>query len=116
MEFLIPNGYLPCDALLKKQSESKTTKELNILPPLEYLNCKFDYNNQMSEEIYERLRKSFESRPPFVFYFNPSIQLKEIVCEGWILRIGFFDAGTNVSVNKLNRLLVSACLKSKLVI
>ena len=38
MEFLIPNGYLPSAALLKEYSKSKVTRELNTLPPLEYIN------------------------------------------------------------------------------
>ena len=99
MEFLIPNGYLPIVALLKEYSESKITRELNILPSREYLNSKFDEESQISEEVYERLRKRFESRPPFVFYFNPSIELQERVYDGWRLMKGFFDAD-GVSVNK----------------
>ena len=100
MEFLIPNGYLPSAALLKEYSESKVTRELNILPSREYLNTKFDEDNQMSEEDYERLKKRFESRPPFIFYFNPSIELQEKIDHGWLLKKGFFVEGTDVSVNK----------------
>ena len=106
MEFLIPNGYLPSAALLKKYSESKITRELNTLPSREYLNSKFNKNQQMSEENYEKLKKRFESRPPFVFYSNPNIQLKEKVVDGWMLKKGFFVKGTNVSANKWNRLKV----------
>ena len=96
MEFLIPNGYLPSAALFKEYSESKITKQLNTLPPLEYLNSKFDEDFKMSEEEYEILRKRFESRPPFVYYFNPNIKLQEkIYCNYYIK--GFFDAD-NVSV------------------
>ena len=98
MEFLIPNGYLPSAVLLKEYSGSKFTRELNTLPPLEYLNSKFDEDYQMSEENYERLKKRFESRPPFVFYFNPSIEFQERV-DGYDLMKGFFDED-NVSVNK----------------
>ena len=100
MEFLIPNGHLPSAALLKEYSISKVTRELNTLPSLEYFNSKFDENCQMSEEAYELLRKRFKSRPPFVFYFNPSIELKEKVYNGWILKKGFFKKLTDVSVNK----------------
>ena len=104
MEFLIPNGYLPSAVLLKEYSESNITKRLNTLPPLEYLNSKFDKDNQMSERVYKLLRKRFESRPPIVFYFNPDIELKEKVIDWKILEIGFFSKGTKVSVNKWNRL------------
>ena len=105
MEFLIPNGYLPSAALLKEYSESKVTIKLSTLPTREYLNSKFSKYNQMGEEVYERLRKRLDSKPPFVFYFNPNIQLQEKVEEGWILKIGFFAEETDVSVNKWNKLL-----------
>ena len=104
MEFLIQNGYLPSAALLKEYSRSEVTKELNTLPPLEYLNSKFDEDNQMSEDKYELLRKRFDSLPPFVFYFNPNIELQEKIDDGWILAKGFFGEGTGVSLNKQNRL------------
>ena len=103
MEFLIPNGYLPSAALFKEYSESKVTRELNTLPTREYLNNKFGKDDQMSEEDYERLRKRLESRPPFVFYFNPSIELQEEVEYGWKLKKGFFSK-YGVSFNKWNRL------------
>ena len=106
MEFLIPNGYLPSAALLKEYSESKVTRELNTLPTLEHINSMYKYK-QMSEERYEILRTSFESTPPFVFYFNPKIELQEKVDYGLVqLKIGFFIGGVIVSVNKLNMLQV----------
>ena len=102
MEFLIPNGFLPSAALLKEYAESKVTRVLNTLPPLEYLNSKFDEDCQMSEESYERLRKRLEARHPFVCYFNPNIELQEKVYCNYYM-IGFFYAD-NVSVKKWNRL------------
>ena len=104
MEFMFENSYKPSAALLKEYSESKITRELNTLPPLEYLNSKFKKYAQMSKVAYERLRKRLESRPPFVFYFNPNIQKQEKACSGWRLKIGFFAEGKDVSVNKWNRL------------
>ena len=101
MEFLIPNGYLPSVVLHEEYSKSKITKKLNTLPSLEYLNSKFDKNSKMSEIVYERLRKRFESRPPFVFYFNPNIQLLENVDDEYI--IGFLEV-YDVSANKWNRI------------
>ena len=56
-------------------------------------------NKQMSEGVYELLRKRFYSKPPFVFYFNPNIELEEKVDNGSVLKIGFFVEGTNVSTN-----------------
>ena len=99
MEFLIPNGYLPSAALLKEYSESKATRELNTLPTRKYLNSKFDWDYQMSEEDYERLRKRFDSRPPFVFYFDPSFELQEKVEDGCVFIKGFI-AEHDVSVDK----------------
>ena len=100
MEFLIPNGCLPSADLLKEYSRSEVTKELNTLPPLEYLNSKFDEDNQMSEDRYELLRKRFDSLPPFVFYFYPNIELMEKIDDGWILAKGFFGEEMSVSLNK----------------
>ena len=105
MEFLIPNGYLPSAALVKEYSKSKVTRELNTLPTREYLNSKFGKYKQMIEEAYESLRKRLESRPPFVFYFNPNIKLQEMAYDGRLLKLGFFDKNA-VSVNKLIRLKV----------
>ena len=102
MEFLIPNGYLPSAALLKEYSESKVTKKFNTLPSLEYINAKFGEYRFMSYQDYELLKKRFESRPPFVFYFNPNIEFQEINND-WQLMVGLFDVD-DVSINKWNRL------------
>ena len=101
MKFLISNGYLPSAALLKEYSKSKFTWELNTLPSREYLNSKFNEAFPISEEDYEFLRKRLESRPPFVFYFNPNIQLQEKVELGYILNKGYFNEN-HVSVNNWN--------------
>ena len=103
MEFLFGYSFKPSAELHREYSESKVTRELNTLPPLEFLNSKFGEYSQMSEEDYERLRERFESRPPFVFYFNPNIELHEEV-GGTIYIIGFFDEGTKVGVNEQNKL------------
>ena len=58
----------------------------------------------MSEKDYEELRKRFESRPPFVFYFNPNIELQERVNENDGFMKGFIDEETNVSANRQNKL------------
>ena len=99
MEFLIPNDYLPSAALLKEYSKSKVTRELNTLPTREYLNSNFIKYLQISDERYKFLRKRLESRPPFAFYFNPNIELRENVYDGWVLMKGFFDK-YGVSFNK----------------
>ena len=99
MEFLFGYSFKPSAALLKKYSESKLTREFNAFPPLEHLNSKFIEYIMMSEEEYERLRKILDSRPPFVFYFNPNIELRERVHYDCCM-IGFI--GDDVSANKWN--------------
>ena len=51
------------------------------------------------------MKMRFESRPPFVFYFNPDIQLEEhfrINPDGIrVYFIGFIFKGTNVSQLKI---------------
>ena len=101
MEFLFGYSFKPSAALIKEYSESKLTRKFNTLPPREYLNSIFEW--QISEEDYERFRKRLESRPPFVFYFNPSIEIQEKEYKYFgLLNIGFFAEATDVSVNKWN--------------
>ena len=99
MEFLIPNEYFPSAGLQKKYSESELTRELNALPSRECLNRIFSEDNQMTEETYELLRKRLESRPPFVFYFNPNIEIQGEMFYSYYSK-GFFTEETNVSVNE----------------
>ena len=99
MEFMFEYSFKPSAALFEEYSKSEFTKKLNTLPTREYINNKIKERWQMSEERYERLRKRFESRPPFVFYINPNIEFQEKVY-GYELMIGSFAEGTEVSVNK----------------
>ena len=39
----------------------------------------FSEDRQMSVETYDRLKKRYSSRPPFVFFFNPTIQSEQII-------------------------------------
>ena len=68
-------------------AKSEVTKMLNTLQTREFYNEMFkkvyEDNNeifteddQFSEEDYDRLKKRYSSRPPFVFFFNPTIQLE----------------------------------------
>ena len=77
MDFLIPSGLLPSNSLYMEYAKSEITKMLNTLQTREFYNENFDSKYQMSEEAYDRLKKRYESRPPFVFFFNPTIQLEE---------------------------------------
>ena len=58
-------------------AQSEVTKMLNTLQTREFYNEKFYEDEQMSEEAYDRLKKRYSSRPPFVFFFNPTIQLQQ---------------------------------------
>ena len=58
-------------------AQSEVTKMLNTLQTREFYNEKFDKDDQMSEEDYDRLKKRYSSWFPFVFFFNPTIQLEQ---------------------------------------
>ena len=77
MDFLIPSGLQPSNSLYMEYARSEVTKMLNTLQTREFYNEKFDEDKQMSEENYDRLKKRYSSRPPFVFFFNPTIQLQQ---------------------------------------
>ena len=57
MEFLIPSGLLPSNSLYMEYAQSEVTKMLNTLQTREFYNEKFDKDDQMSEEDYDRLKK-----------------------------------------------------------
>ena len=79
MDFLIPLGLLPSNSLYMEYAQSEVTKMLNTLQTREFYNEKFSQRFQMSEEDYDRLKKRYSSRPPFVFLFNPDIQLEQFI-------------------------------------
>ena len=90
MEFLIPSGLLPSHSLYMEYAKSEVTKMLNTLQTREFYNEKFDSKYQMSEEAYDRLKERYSSRTPFVFFFNPTIQLEQYTDEyGFIYYVGY---------------------------
>ena len=98
MDFLIPFGLKPSAALFKEYQQSEVTKRLNTLPPRDYLNSKFSNGYEISEESYNRLKERFSSRPPFVYFFNPSLKIEEFSFLGNSHLIGFTNC--NSSINK----------------
>ena len=66
---------------------------LNTLQTREFYNERFDEGRQMSEEDYDRLKKRYESRPPFVFFFNPTIQLQQFAELGFRYYVGYSIMG-----------------------
>ena len=103
MDFMYEFGLEPSESLKEEYRDSAFNRKLNTFPEYEYLN--FLYENGFSKEKYELMKMRFESRPPFVYYFNPSIQLEEtfgINTDGnRYYRIGFNSKGTNVSLLKI---------------
>ena len=77
MDFLIPSGLLPSNSLYLEYAKSEVTKMLNTLQTTEFYNEKF-LISKMNEEVYNRLKERYDSRPPFVFFFNPTLQLQQI--------------------------------------
>ena len=75
MDFMYKYGYEPSESLKEEYREWETSKRLNTFPEYEYLNSNFE--NGFSKEKYEFMKKRFNSRPPFAYYFNPNIQLEE---------------------------------------
>ena len=61
VDFLNEYDLRPSKKLYDEYAQSELTKKLNTLPSRVYLNSKFDKSHQMSEEVYEKLRKRFYS-------------------------------------------------------
>ena len=59
MDFLIPSGLLPSNSLYMEYAKSEVTKMLNTLQTREFYNEKFDEDEQMSEETYDKLKKRY---------------------------------------------------------
>ena len=59
-------------------AQSEVTKMLNTLQSEDFYNEYFDSYEQMVGNYY-RLQNRYYSIPPFVFFFNPTIQLKKIM-------------------------------------
>ena len=98
MNFLIPNGLTPSASLLKEYSESEVAKKLQ-LPTRDYLNSKFAEDWQISEVEYKLMKERYNSRSPFIYFFNPCFKTEERVWESkdWLL-LGYFKNGTMVSI------------------
>ena len=103
MDFMCKYGFEPSESLKEEYRKSKINKRLSTFPEYEYLSSKFE--NGFSKEKYDFMKMRFESRPPFVYYFNPDIQLEEdfgIDADGIrYYEIGFYSKGTNVSLLKI---------------
>ena len=98
MDFLIPFDLKPSAALFKEYQQSEVTKRLNKLPPRDYLNSEFSNGYLISDENYNRLKERLSSRPPYVYFFNPSLQIKEWNYSTNTYIIGFKDYECSVCI------------------
>ena len=94
-------------------AQSEVTKMFNILQTREFYNKIFKKawedeglifyeDDKISEETFNRLKKRYSSRPPFVFFFNPTIQLEKITQYGFDYYVGYEikrDDGRLVSID-----------------
>ena len=103
MDFMYEHGLEPSESLKEEYREWETNKRLTTFPEYEYLNSL--YEKGFDKEKYDFMKMRFESRPPFVYYFNPDIQLEEkfgINIDGYrFYNIGFISKGTIVSLLKI---------------
>ena len=102
MDFMYELGFEPSESLKEEYRDSGLNRKLNTFPEYDHLN--FLYENGFDKEKYEFMKMRFESRPPFVYYFNPDIQLEEyfrINANGnRVYTIGFDSKGTLVRLLK----------------
>ena len=105
MDSMYELGLEPSNSLKEEYRKSEFNKKLNTFPDYEYLNSLF--NNGMDKERYEFMKMRFESRPHFVYYFNPDIQLEENFGKSKVgtskvrkhyYKIGINSKGTKVSL------------------
>ena len=100
MDFMWKNKLKPSDALIEEYRQSKTTKTLNRLPSKE------DWMKIMYESWYDRLKKAYSSRPEFIYYFDPDLDIQtkiEYYDSGnpYYIKIGYFEKGKVRLINNL---------------
>ena len=62
--------FKPSKKLIKEYSESKLNETLG-LPTFQKIN---EYT-KIRQEVYDKLEKRYNSKPPFVYYFNPDYEI-----------------------------------------
>ena len=93
MNFMWKNMLNPSDALIEEYRQSKTNKTLNLFPSKE------DWMKiWMSKEDYEGLKKAYSSRPEFIYYFDPDLDIQTKIEYNYdgdpkCIKIGFFEKG-----------------------
>ena len=92
IQFMKDFDLQPSDELRKEYEKSETTMNLNEIPTFEVLNEKIG----MKRDIYDKLKKRYSSKPPFVYFFNPNIKVQTNtgIAYGYkCFRIGFLKKG-----------------------
>ena len=115
MDTMYKLGFEPSESLKEEYRKSEFNRKLNTFPDYEYLNSL--YENGFDIEKYEFMKMRFESRSPFVYYFNPDIQLEENfginTDNNRYYEIAFYSQGTKVRLLKRSlRMLCSIFLSS----
>ena len=92
------NKLKPSKELIEEYRQSKTTKTLNRFPSKEELKEKID----MWDERYDKLKKAYSSRPEFIYYFDPHLDIQtkigkylQLPC----ISIGYFEEGKVKLIN-----------------
>ena len=101
MDFMGDNNLKPSKALIEEYRQSKTTKTLNRLPSKEELK-----KIGVWEERYDGLKKAYSSRPEFIYYFDPHLDIQTKIGEDedgdpWYISIGYFEEGKVKLINNL---------------
>ena len=94
MDFMRDNNLKPSDALIEEYRLSKTTKTLNRLPSKQ----EWMEEIEMEENWYDDLKKAYSSRPEFIYYFDPHLDMETKIDKYWI-KIGFFEKGKVKIIN-----------------
>ena len=102
MDFMQDNNLKPSDALIEEYRQSNTTRILNLFPTYIQLRSTID----MYDWRYVNLRKAYSSRPEFIYYFDPDLDIQTKV--GWNMygfpseiRIGYFKKWMVKQINNL---------------
>ena len=71
MQFMKDTNQKPSEELIKFYSQSETTKTLNEIPTFMDLKEKIG----MKREAYDKMKERYSSKPPFVYFFNPKLDV-----------------------------------------
>ena len=89
MQFMQDTNLKPSEELIKFYAQSETTKILNEIPSFMDLKEKIE----MKREVYDKLKERYSSKPPFVYFFNPKLDVQTYIRKNKyglnVIEIGF---------------------------